>query len=801
MGKLFSDDQRNCKNYKCMRKQFLIVFSFCLLTLIGTGLHAQTLERSTVVESQQGKNYYIHTVEQGQTLYAISKVYELPVDEIIFENPEAADGISIGQSLRIPVVSREKQISAELRSGEFRFIYHIVKKGETLFSISRIYDVPVGELKEINPEWEAGLSLGQYIKIPMKVPELEKHVRGEEKHINSSVHIVGAGETLYSISRKYKVAIPDIKALNPGITNNLSVGQQVIIPQLDIRMEEIEEDEEKFYEHTVASKETLYGIAKKYRISIDSLMMFNEGLSKNIYPGEVIRIPIKYNTDDYITHQVREKTKLKKLASKYALSVSAMKSANPGFRSTLRPGDLVRIPIGPPPALPPDDLIMVIDKPDDIPPSQNYQHDSILCFDRQAPYDGEIKVALMIPFYAEEYAEINSKGEDDKLDAVGIKSFNFIQFYEGFLMAMEDLESQGLKVRLYVYDVDDNVSKTIQVLQQPELPGMDLIIGPFFSRNFKLVSNFAEMYEIKIVNPLTRRNEVLNNPYVYKMKPSRDAQKDILVDFVENYYADANIILLRNYKTQFADENAEIKASLDKIVPYGVSVANQDILDLFNEYAEDVEDIEDAIPPSKLNIENRLIEKQQMENTPLDSTFFSNGIQEVIYAGDSVAGIIRSASVIRKNLVIVLSNNEIYTPDILTRLNDLKDTFDITVVGMPEWELLSNLETDYLLGLKVYFFTDSYYDYDDQAVLDFISDFRYQYKTHPNSYAYGGYDIATYFLGAMLRFGPDCSECIPYYNKELLKTSVNFSPAFPAGYENLYWNFCRYFNYKVIRVE
>lgn len=782
-----------------MRKQIFIMLSLCLTMFFVSDLYAQTIEKSGIVEVQEGKNYYIHTVEQGQTLYAISKVYELPVDEIIFENQEAGEGLTIGQTLRIPVVSRDKQISAELRGSDFRFVYHIVKQGETLFAISRIYDVPVAELKEINPEWAAGLSPGQYLKIPMKEPVLEKPGKGSEAELNKSIHTVGPGETLYSISRKYHVAIPDIKAINPGISNNLSVGQQVNIPQEEVLVEEVQ-DEKKFHEHIVASKETLYSIARKYRISIDSLMVFNEGLTKNIYPGEVIRIPLTYNADDYITHRVREKTKLKKIASKYALSVTAMKNANPEFRSKLYPGDLIRIPIGPAPALPPEDIIIVVDKPDEIPPSQNYKHDSILCYDRQAPYDGEIKVALMIPFYAEEYADVN-KDQQGNLDLSGFKPFNFIQFYEGFLMAMEELEAQGLKVRLYVYDVDDNVSKTIQVLQQPELTDMDLIIGPFFSRNFKLVSNFAEMFEIKIVNPLTRRTEVLNNPYVYKMKPSRDAQPAILLDFVKHHYRDANIILLKNSKTQYVDEMLEIKTSLDKIVPYGVKVSNADIFSLFEQYAKDVEDIEDAIPLVKLTIEDRLIEKQQIENALLDSTFFSNGIAEVLYASDSINGIIKNASVVRRNLIVVMSNNEIYTPGMLTSLNELKDTFDITVVGMPEWEMLSNLETDYLMDLNVHFFTDSYYNYDDQDIQDFVQDFRFKYKTHPNTYAFDGYDIASYFLGAMLRFGPDCQYCLPYYSKDLLKTSVHFERAFPAGYENLYWNFCRYFNYKVIKIK
>jgi hypothetical protein len=309
------------------------------------------------------------------------------------------------------------------------------------------------------------------------------------------------------------------------------------------------------------------------------------------------------------------------------------------------------------------------------------------------------------------------------------------------------------------------------------------------------------MYKIKIVNPLTRRTEVLNNPYVYKMKPARDAQAGMLVNFVKQHFPEANIILVRNNKFQYADEMAEIKTSLDKVISYGVKIANADMYEIIEDYSAEVEDMPDGWLQSGLTVENRQFETQQLKESVADSTFFSNGIAEVIYAQDSIHGIIRNASIVRENLIVVLSNNEINTPEILTRLNDLKDTFDITVVGMPEWELLDNLETDYLLELKVYFFTDSYYDYEDEDVLSFVYNFREKYKTHPNQYAFDGYDIGTYFLGAMMRFGPDCRLCLPYYNKDLLKTSVEFEAAYPAGYENVYWNLCRYFNYRIVNVS
>jgi LysM repeat protein len=782
-----------------MGKQ-LFFFLVFLAVFGGRELYSQdvAIVRSEITEHIDGKAYYLHTVEQGHTLYAISKVYEVPVDELIFENAAAADGLSIGQVLRIPVVSREKIITEDLRDGEFRYIFHIVRKGETLFAISRIYEVAVDDLKAANPGWEAGLREGQYLKIPLG-DNTQDIAAGTDMHagFTGKIHVVSSGETLYSISRKYQVGIPGLKAANPGISTNLSPGQKVRIPETP------EEDEvaqqPKYYEHTVAGKETLFGIARKYRISVDSLMAFNPGLTQNIFPGEVIRIPAAPNPETVITHEVREKTKLKTIASKYAVSIADIKEVNPDFRSRVRPGDLLFIPVGPPADTFPEGEL-IVEVPDDRPPPI-IKNDSLSCYLKKPHMARTLKVALMVPLYTEEARHIDIEGVQGTLRPENYKPFNFIQFYEGFLMALDDLRDQGLNVSLYVYDVDEKVSKTIKVLQQPELTEMDLIVGPFFSRNFTLVSNFAEMFGIKIVNPLTRRTEVLSNPLVFKMKPSRDVQPSLLAEFIEKYHQGSNIILVRNNKFQYEEEIRQIRASLEKGVPWGVKVPNAALVEMFREFSAADSTLARGELISSMMIENRMVYAEELLRSPADSTFFPNGIAEVIYAVDSINGIIRNASVARENLVIALTNNEVFAPEILTRLNDLKDTFDITVVGMPEWELLDNLETDYLLGLNVYFFSASYYDFDDPEVLRFIHDFRERYKTHPNEYAFEGYDIAKYFMEAMMRFGPDCEDCLQYYPAKLLKTNIKMTPAYPAGFENLYWNICRYHNYRVLKVN
>jgi len=197
-----------------MIKYFLII-SLALGAILGSGsIFAQEVVKSETIELIDGKRYYIHSVEQGQTLYSISKTYKVPIDELKYENPDAGQGLAIGQNLRIPVTSREKIISDDLRDKDFRFIFHIVRAGETMYGISRMYDVPLDELKKANPEWADGLKTGQYVKIPMKAPEPVKEIdRNMPDEQHGQLHEVVRGETLYSISKKYKVSITALKQL------------------------------------------------------------------------------------------------------------------------------------------------------------------------------------------------------------------------------------------------------------------------------------------------------------------------------------------------------------------------------------------------------------------------------------------------------------------------------------------------------------------------------------------------------------------------------------------------------------
>lgn len=128
-----------------------------------------------------GVKYYLHTVEKGQTLFAIAKFYSIDVNDLVIENPDAIDGIKPGQVLKIPF-EKKKITSATIDTTNF--IIHKTESGQTLYSISKYYGVDVEKIKILNPELKDGLKMGQSLKIPSYKPRSEKPAKKDNLQID-----------------------------------------------------------------------------------------------------------------------------------------------------------------------------------------------------------------------------------------------------------------------------------------------------------------------------------------------------------------------------------------------------------------------------------------------------------------------------------------------------------------------------------------------------------------------------------------------------------------------------------------
>jgi LysM repeat protein len=169
-----------------------LVLFLGLLISFRMNAEASFLDDSVGLEKKDGKVFILHKVEPKETFYSISKRYSTTVDEIKKYNPEASAGLKIGQTIFVPTKAKISSIPAKnvqvstpkSNSASSGPVTHNVAPKETLFSISRKYNVTIDELKKENPEIASGLKIGQVITIPGKGKKSESPVAVKEKVVD-----------------------------------------------------------------------------------------------------------------------------------------------------------------------------------------------------------------------------------------------------------------------------------------------------------------------------------------------------------------------------------------------------------------------------------------------------------------------------------------------------------------------------------------------------------------------------------------------------------------------------------------
>jgi LysM repeat protein len=738
-----------------------------------------SVKKSEIIENIDGTDYYLHFVKEGQTLYNIAKAYNVTVNDIFKINPAAESGIKTGMVLKIQAKKSKKQNTDNIdKPKDNNFYYHIVKPKETLYGLSRSYNVTIDEIKMGNPELGDVLKEGSVLKIP-------KHtVNDQPVAISTKTHKTEAGETLYSIAKQYNVTIGALKNSNPGLTTDLSIGQVLKIPEQETEPETISQQEDEtnkkplFITITVKSNETLYKIAINYAVSIDTLFKYNPGLTEYTYTGQEIKIPENNSTKNYITHTARKNDKLKKVAKKYNISYSNIQNLNPGISNKIKMGQVVKIPV-------------TRKKIEETKPMDEIQPEIVLspCSKIAENRDKVYNIALMLPLYLEELDSIVS-GETISPD---FKPFRFVQFYEGFMMAVDSMQKAGMKVNIFTYDVDNTSDKIDKILQTSELSSMNLIIGPFYGRSFRKVADFAKTYEIKIINPLSPREEIiLNNPYVFKIKPTLASQSDLLASYIEKAYPKSNVLIIRHNNYKFQTFVSYVRNTLNLNRKMQVLINN----DVIESKLGSIE------ANNKLYSENILLDREQLQRTPEGSTSFSNMVKEVVYSEDSLTGVKQNLSLVRNNVVIILSEDKSFSQELLSRLNKLLSEYEINAIGLPEWGKFDDLETAPLLNLHLQIFSESYINYDDGNTLNWIKNYRETFKTEPSvdKYAFEGFDLGWYFLNALYNYGKEFEQCFDAMDVSLMHTKFVFKHTTGNGFENTFWNICKFEDFKIIKV-
>ena len=217
-----------------------------------------------------------YTVERGDTLWSISKKFNTSVNDLKKANNLINNSLYVGQILKVP----------GYYTAEDTNITYVVKKGDTLYSISRIYGIPLDTLRKYNNLTSDILSIGQEIMIPSSETIVTP---SEDEIINEpNTYIVQRGDTLFSISRKFGIPVNDIKIQNNLTSDILSVGQVLSIPVGSVNVNDI-------IIYKVLPGDSLYALAKKYNTTIDDIKQLNNLTSDILKVNQELQI--KQNTN------------------------------------------------------------------------------------------------------------------------------------------------------------------------------------------------------------------------------------------------------------------------------------------------------------------------------------------------------------------------------------------------------------------------------------------------------------------------------------------------------------------------
>ena len=194
---------------------------------------------------------------------------------------------------------------------------YIVKRGDTLYSIARDNNISVAELKNINNITNNTIYVGQELYLKNKIVE-------EEPSENDDIYVVKKGDTLYSISKKLNISIDTLKALNKLNTNEIYVGQQLILCN--------DKNTEEYDVYTVKKGDSLWSISQKYNISVKELIELNNLNNLTLQINQKLKVPktiiIEPEENDTEIYIVEKNDTLWSISRKFNISVNELKELN-----------------------------------------------------------------------------------------------------------------------------------------------------------------------------------------------------------------------------------------------------------------------------------------------------------------------------------------------------------------------------------------------------------------------------------------------------------------------------------------
>lgn len=309
-------------------------------------------------------------------------------------------------------------------------------------------------------------------------------------------------------------------------------------------------------------------------------------------------------------------------------------------------------------------------------------------------------------------------------------------FYAGMLTAMADLKEEG-KFSGFVLNVIDlsKYGSAWELVASNVLSGSELIIGPIAERDMQPIASYAKNERIPIVSPLDLKTASLveDNPWFFLFPPQSDLALSHQID-----------------KIAASIRQADKPESVTVIYEQGYERSDMVVQTMSSLGAK--------------GIPFKTFKYDFLNGRGIDTVMIHAFDRNLV------------------NRVIIPSMSEAFITDALRNLSLIKNSgIEIEVYGMSRWKSFETIELDYFHALDLRLAMSYYTDYNSPETIDFINKYTAAFHTEPTSFAFQGYDILTYFVDAMSKWGKNFPQAIVNERKSLIQSDVLFLPAGPGS--------------------
>ncbi len=521
------------------------------------------------------QKFTTHAVKRGETLASISEQYKVSQDDILKYNKEikSSKQVKANTILVIPLeVVREKPVANTQTKIEEKladpieqeepigFTSYKVGKRETIYSISKRFNITEEQLKKYNPFlYSSPLKKKAVLRIPKY-----KRVKADENQVsedNFETYTVAAKETRWSIAHKYGITIDSMVALNPLLgsnTNYLAEGQELRMPKKagsSIKNQVTE----LFVSYVVPPKMNFFQLEKKFGVKSDEIIRLNPEIKERggLKEGMTLRIPEKkvatgdVNTENYNFYEVKPKQTEFSLTRKLGISYEELKALNPDLQNGLKAG-----------------MVLKLLKEQ----KGEYEVRNALVLDKfnlidSIQVENKPKIMFLLPFRLDKMDFENTANSKDTIDSRKDSKIS-LSLYSGALIALDSIASLGVSVDVKTFDNQLDLGTTRAILQKENLVAYDAIIGPLDVASFRETAVRSSTEKIPVIAPIPIKSD-LNMSNLFFSYSSEEVLRRRMINYVTGQMNEENIIIIADKDNKTASDSllaAFPKAKIVKVI-------------------------------------------------------------------------------------------------------------------------------------------------------------------------------------------------------------------------------------------